>query len=224
MTGLSDIFDVDKCKGVIIDSLKKDKFIAQAQQQDFAKNFFSEHKTALLTGGGTLAGFLAGPAIVGGIVYAIGFGGTGITAGSTAAWMMSLHHGTVAAGSLVAILQSVGAAGLGTGGIIVSSVGSSLFTGLFAGALLKTLESKEALAKLENFVSNPGIVIFNPLLTNNGALNSFCRGWFDSARKITNTKRFEFQVVEKCIYGSNSLRSYLKSTYEADHVSVEGSS
>ncbi|CAB5214606.1 hypothetical protein RhiirA5_362742 [Rhizophagus irregularis] len=217
MTGLSDIFDVDKCKGVIIDSLKKDKFIAQAQQQDFAKKFFSEHKTALLTGGGTLAGFLAGPAIVGGIVNAIGFGGTGITAGSTAAWMMSLHHGTVASGSLVAILQSVGAAGLGTGGIIASSVGSSLFTGLFAGALLKTLESKEALAELKNFVSitatNPGIVIFNPLLTNNGALNSFCGGWFDSARKITNTKRFEFQVVEKCIYGSNSLRSYLKSTY-----------
>ncbi|CAB4470431.1 hypothetical protein RhiirA1_406353 [Rhizophagus irregularis] len=216
MTGLSDIFDVDKCKGVIIDSLKKDKFIAQAQQQDFAKKFFSEHKTALLTGGGTLAGFLAGPAIVGGIVNAIGFGGTGITAGSTAAWM-SLHHGTVASGSLVAILQSVGAAGLGTGGIIASSVGSSLFTGLFAGALLKTLESKEALAELKNFVSitatNPGIVIFNPLLTNNGALNSFCGGWFDSARKITNTKRFEFQVVEKCIYGSNSLRSYLKSTY-----------
>ncbi|PKC04027.1 hypothetical protein RhiirA5_422865 [Rhizophagus irregularis] len=115
MTRLSDISDVDKCKGVIIDSLKKDNFIAQANQpqQDFgdkAKKFFSEHKTALLTGGFALAGLLAGPAIVGGIVGAIGFGEAGIAAGSIAAWMMSLHRGTVAAGSLVAILQSVGAA------------------------------------------------------------------------------------------------------------------
>ncbi|CAB4399351.1 unnamed protein product [Rhizophagus irregularis] len=235
MTGLSDISDVNKCKGVIIDSLKKDKFIAQAnqpQQQDFgdkAKNFFSEHKTALLTGGFALAGLLAGPAIVGGIVGVIGFGEVGIAAGSIAAWMMSLHRGTVAAGSLVAILQSVGAAGLGIGGIIASGVGGSLFAGAIAKALLKTLESEETLAELENFVSitatNSGIVIFNvksPLLTNNGALNSFCRG-FDSARRITNTKRFEFQVVEECIDGSNSLRRYLESTYGADHVSVEGS-
>ncbi|CAB4421068.1 unnamed protein product [Rhizophagus irregularis] len=235
MTGLSDISDVNKCKGVIIDSLKKDKFIAQAnqpQQQDFgdkAKNFFSEHKTALLTGGFALAGLLAGPAIVGGIVGVIGFGEVGIAAGSIAAWMMSLHRGTVAAGSLVAILQSVGAAGLGIGGIIASGVGGSLFAGAIAKALLKTLESEETLAELENFVSitatNSGIVIFNvkpPLLTNNGALNSFCRG-FDSARRITNTKRFEFQVVEECIDGSNSLRRYLESTYGTDHVSVEGS-
>ncbi|CAB4470427.1 unnamed protein product [Rhizophagus irregularis] len=235
MTGLSDISDVNKCKGVIIDSLKKDKFIAQAnqpQQQDFgdkAKNFFSEHKTALLTGGFALAGLLAGPAIVGGIVGVIGFGEVGIAAGSIAAWMMSLHRGTVAAGSLVAILQSVGAAGLDIGGIIASGVGGSLFAGAIAKALLKTLESEEKLAELENFVSitatNSGIVIFNvksPLLTNNGALNSFCRG-FDSARRITNTKRFEFQVVEECIDGSNSLRRYLESTYGTDHVSVEGS-
>ncbi|CAB4470423.1 uncharacterized protein OCT59_020774 [Rhizophagus irregularis] len=238
MTRLSDISDVDKCKGVIIDSLKKDNFIAQANQpqQDFgdkAKKFFSEHKTALLTGGFALAGLLAGPAIVGGIVGAIGFGEAGIAAGSIAAWMMSLHRGTVAAGSLVAILQSVGAAGLGIGGIIASGVGGSLFAGLFAGAiakaLRKTLESEEILAELENFVSitanNSGIVIFNvkpPLLTNEGALNSFCRG-FDSARRITNTKRFEFQVIEECIDGSNSLRRYLESTYGADHVSVEGS-
>ncbi|POG73226.1 hypothetical protein GLOIN_2v1587508, partial [Rhizophagus irregularis DAOM 181602=DAOM 197198] len=187
-----------------------------------AKNFFSEHKTALLTGGFALAGLLAGPAIVGGIVGVIGFGEVGIAAGSIAAWMMSLHRGTVAAGSLVAILQSVGAAGLGIGGIIASGVGGSLFAGAIAKALLKTLESEETLAELENFVSNFGIVIFNvksPLLTNNGALNSFCRG-FDSARRITNTKRFEFQVVEECIDGSNSLRRYLESTYGTDHVSV----
>jgi len=233
MTRLSDISDVDKCKGVIIDSLKKDNFIGQANQpQDFgdrARNFFSEHKTALLTGGFTLAGLLAGPAIVGGIVGAIGFGEAGIAAGSIAAWMMSLHRGTVAAGSLVAILQSVGAAGLGIGWIITAGVGGGLFAGAIAKALLKTLESEETLAELENFVSitanNSGIVIFNvkpPLLTVDEALNSFCRG-FDSARRITNTKRFEFQVAEECIDGSNSLRRYLESTYGADHISVEGS-
>jgi hypothetical protein len=236
MTKLSDISDVDKCKGVIIDSLKKDNFITQAnqpQEDDFAgkaKKFFSEHKTALLTGGVALSGLLAGPAIIGGIVGALGFGEAGIAAGSIAAWMMSLHRGTVAAGSLVAILQSVGAAGLGIGGILASSLGISLFASAIAAALLKTLECEESLRELENFVSitatDSNIIIFNmklPLLNNNETLNSFCRG-FDSARRITETKQFEFRVIEECIEGSNSLRRYLEDTYGIDHVSVRGNS
>jgi hypothetical protein len=106
MTKLSDISDVDKCKGVIIDSLKKDNFIAQAnqpQEEDFAekanqpleedftekvKNFFYKYKTDLFKGGVVLGSLLAGPAIIGGIVGTLGLGEAGIAAGSIAAWMM----------------------------------------------------------------------------------------------------------------------------------------
>lgn len=236
MPNLSDIPDADKCKGVIIDSLKRDNFITQANQpqDNFAgktKNFILEHKTALLTGGLAIGGLLAGPAIVGGLIGAIGFGEAGIAAGSVAAWMMSLHRGTVATGSLVAILQSVGAAGLGIGGVIASGLGGGLFAGAIAKALLNTLDSEESLAALENFVSitatnDSATVIFNmkfPLLTNNEALNSFCRG-FDSARRITTTRRFEFRVIEECNEGSNSLRRYLEDTYGTDHVTIVGTS
>jgi len=235
MTKLSDIPDADICKGVIIDSLKKDNIITEANQpqDDFAgraKNFFNEHKTAFLTGGLAIGGLLAGPAIVGGFVGALGFGEAGIAAGSVAAWMMSLHRGTVAAGSLVAILQSVGAAGLGIGGVIASGLCGGLFASAVAKALLNTLDS-ESLAALENFVSitatnDSTIVIFNmkpPLLTRDEVLNSFYRG-FDSARRITKTKRFEFRVIEECIEGSDSLRRYLEDTYETDHVTIEGTS
>ncbi|RIA92806.1 hypothetical protein C1645_764126 [Glomus cerebriforme] len=47
--------------------------------------------------------------MVSGIVAALGFGEAGIAASSIAAWMMSLYSGFVPAGSLVSILQSVGA-------------------------------------------------------------------------------------------------------------------
>ncbi|VDI00533.1 Hypothetical predicted protein, partial [Mytilus galloprovincialis] len=46
------------------------------------------------------------------ILPLLGFTSTGIAAGSWAAWMMSLYGGTIPAGSLFAILQSTGAAGV----------------------------------------------------------------------------------------------------------------
>ena len=59
----------------------------------------------------------------------LGFRAAGIAAGSIGAFMMSifasLGGGGVAAGSLVATLQSVGAAGLGAvGSFVVGSVGA----------------------------------------------------------------------------------------------------
>uniref|UniRef100_A0A4W5PZL4 Lysozyme g n=1 Tax=Hucho hucho TaxID=62062 RepID=A0A4W5PZL4_9TELE len=82
----------------------------------------------------------AATAIVGGVcavalapiaLTVIGFGASGIAAGSTAAGMMSgaaiANGGGVAAGSLVAVLQSAGAVGLsGTATAIVGSVGAAV--------------------------------------------------------------------------------------------------
>lgn len=56
----------------------------------------------------------AGPALVVGAATVAGFGAGGIVAGSAASWFMGTYGGTVAAGSLCAVAQSIGAAGLGT--------------------------------------------------------------------------------------------------------------
>lgn len=65
------------------------------------------------------------------VLSAVGFTGTGIAASSLAAKMMSLsaiaNGGGVPAGGLVAILQSVGAAGLSTpSAVLVGSAGSAI--------------------------------------------------------------------------------------------------
>jgi len=57
-------------------------------------------------------GLLAGAGL---ILGPLGFTSAGIAGGSVGAWLMSLYGGNVAAGSLVALLQSWGAAGAGLG-------------------------------------------------------------------------------------------------------------
>lgn len=75
-----------------------------------------------------LRGIIGGCAIGGGLLGAamlplVGFGSAGVAAGSAAAaWQSSI--GSVAAGSLFAILQSLGATGLGI--LLFGSVGASL--------------------------------------------------------------------------------------------------
>ncbi|EFJ23313.1 hypothetical protein SELMODRAFT_442876 [Selaginella moellendorffii] len=76
----------------------------------------------------TAAAAVATPAVVSAGIAAAGFAGTGITAGSAAASIMSLYGGAVPAGSLCAILQSVGAAGLSTTAATVASAVGSGFT------------------------------------------------------------------------------------------------
>ena len=81
--------------------------------------------------GGIIAGSaaavaVAAPFVVTASVGALGFSATGITAGSTAAGMMSVSGGATVAGSACALLQSIGAAGLGWGGTaFVSTVGAA---------------------------------------------------------------------------------------------------
>ncbi|CAG8821540.1 8755_t:CDS:1, partial [Racocetra fulgida] len=96
-----------------------------------------------------VSGVVLGPLAAASLVGAAGFGSSGIAAGSTAAWMMSLQGGATAAGSLVAVLQSVGAAGLGVTGTLLSSAsGAAILSGLSA----YITNNPEKLVELENFV------------------------------------------------------------------------
>ncbi|XP_062996136.1 interferon alpha-inducible protein 27-like protein 2 [Elgaria multicarinata webbii] len=74
---------------------------------------------------------IAIPAAVG----AMGFTGAGITSGSLAAKMMSLaaiaNGGKVAAGSVVAVLQSIGAAGLSAAAKTAITAGAALLPAFF---------------------------------------------------------------------------------------------
>ncbi|ETV93209.1 hypothetical protein, variant [Aphanomyces invadans] len=71
-------------------------------------------KVAGVVGGAAAAGLIAGPVIVG-VVSLVGFTSAGIAAGSYAAGAMAsaaiANGGGIAAGSLIAICQSVGATG-----------------------------------------------------------------------------------------------------------------
>jgi len=251
MASLSDISVANIFKGIILDSFMKDGFINPPPQPQpppqenigkRAKNFIINHKKILITTTVTIAGFALGPLVIGGVVGALGFGEAGIAAGSVAAWLMSLHRGTVAAGSLVAILQSVGAAGLGVGGVLVAGLGGSIFAGTIAKALLNILESNpEGLAELEDYVSitddsnddttatekSNKKVIFEmkpQLLTSDEKLKSFFKG-FDLAQKVVKdkTRRFEFLVVsdnDSCIHDTSFLNRHLVDTYGADNLTL----
>jgi len=82
-----------------------------------------------------VGGVLAPVATVAGI-QAIGFGAGGVIAGSTAAGMMSTA-GSVAAGSSVAVLQSIGALGTLTVGpaVLVGLLGAAVVGGIAFGSI-----------------------------------------------------------------------------------------
>lgn len=77
------------------------------------------------------AGVIVTPFAIKAIVVALGFGAAGITAGSWAAGFMASYGGFVWAGSLCAILQSIGAVGLP----FVLAVLASFFGGLFGAGV-----------------------------------------------------------------------------------------
>ena len=81
----------------------------------------------------------AGAAAVLGFPFALaglGFTTAGITGGSIAAWMMSLYGGSVLTGSVVAVLQSIGAAGMGS--VATAAIGT--IGGLVGGASHEALK------------------------------------------------------------------------------------
>ncbi|KAL2628932.1 hypothetical protein R1flu_013618 [Riccia fluitans] len=76
----------------------------------------------IVTGVALLATPLAIPAVV----SSLGFGPAGIAAGFLAASFMASYGGTVGAGSVCAILQSIGAVGTFTGATAVATAGAGI--------------------------------------------------------------------------------------------------
>jgi len=101
----------------------------QVTQVPYEENGSSWKKT-LIKGG--IAGFVAAPFVVTAGVAALGFTATGIAAGSAAATIMSSYGGAVGAGSMCAVLQSIGAAGLSAAGTAVASTVGAVFGGVGA--------------------------------------------------------------------------------------------
>ncbi|KAF9344986.1 ribosomal 40S subunit protein S27A [Mortierella sp. AD094] len=73
------------------------------------------------------------PVIFTSAVAAFGFGTGGIIGGTPAAALMASYGGTVTSGSICSTLQSIGAAGLGpTGLLVTSAVGAAISLGITA--------------------------------------------------------------------------------------------
>ena len=90
-----------------------------------------------LVGAGTSTLLFNAPAM-------LGFGAAGIAKGSIAAWMMSLSGGATQAGSVVAILQSVGAVGFGLmGGAAILGIGALVGGASYAAMKHKQKEQRE---------------------------------------------------------------------------------
>ncbi|RIB04134.1 hypothetical protein C2G38_707955 [Gigaspora rosea] len=221
-------------KGPLLDSFEKNGYVSTPQppSQKFfekAKKLVSDHPKAVI-GVSTVGGIVLGPIAFIGLVGAAGFGSTGIAAGSLAAWMMSLQGGATAAGSLVAVLQSIGAAGLGmTGTLVTSSAGASALGSLSALITKKLNENPEGLVQLEHFVkiydqndeNGQSTVVFemkDKLLNNDKALEDFIKT-FILTRSIVMAKQFNFLMDEACsIRSFNILNNRLVTNYGKENV------
>lgn len=153
---------------------------------------------------GTVVG--AGVAVVAAplVVAGLGFGAGGIVAGSYAASMMSAaaiaNGGAVAAGSSVAILQSIGAAGFGVAGLMgVGAAGAGVGAAVGAGAGVVMAMGNVELIIMDSSGNSHSftVTLDEPLL---GVFTEF-RGMRGLA---PGTVRFELNGVQ--LDGGNTLR------------------
>ena len=180
---------------------EKDSEPFQKEVTKFARNNW-KWGVALATG------FALGPPSVSGVIGLLGFGSAGVA---------------------VAAAHSVGVAGLGHGGVLVSgSLGAAM-----ANAISKIWENPKGLEELEKFVTISATItgyesvptkltfdMHHQLLTNEEVLKTFFHG-FDTAKKSAKSKQFEFLVVrddEACEKGCLALREHLKKTYGDKYV------
>src|SRR4051812_36771018 len=80
-----------------------------------------------------LASWYIAPIIVSAIMAILGFSAEGVAAGSFGAWFMSLYEGIIESGSLISVLQSIGAGGLGALTTITQTFAAAL--GMLIGAV-----------------------------------------------------------------------------------------
>ncbi|CAG8837250.1 2723_t:CDS:1, partial [Racocetra persica] len=203
---MSQLSDSNIFKETILESFVKNGYIPflSPPQSLFekAKQLASDNPKATV-GALTMGGLVLGPHVAVCLVGALGFGPGGIKAGSIAAWMMSLQ--TITTASLVATLQSIGAAGLGMTGTLLSSTMGAALLGGWSAYITKNLKKLE---QLENFVkiydeggeNDKSIVVFeirDKLLTNDEALDDFFK-IFDLTLSLVKTKQFKLLIHEEC--------------------------
>ena len=97
---------------------------------------------------GLIAGLVVAIAIVAPFIFtafvrALGFTTIGVTAGSVAARIMRAYGGVVAVGSLCAILQSVGAAGLGLVGKAITSIVGAVGANVILTTLIRRAQESK---------------------------------------------------------------------------------
>ncbi|RGB37891.1 hypothetical protein C1646_740887 [Rhizophagus diaphanus] len=161
-----------------------------------------------------LASAIVAPFIISAIIYALGFGTGGVAVNSFAAWFMSLYGGVIAHGSLVSILQSIGAAGLGPLGIFLSSsfgAAIGILIGAIGGSkLARYIEERDligvekqmlkSLVQIEHntYQNNHHMVIFTlmPALLYNDILLRCFFEIFISSSPFVNSKLFRFDFME----------------------------
>ncbi|CAG8697324.1 uncharacterized protein OCT59_006307 [Rhizophagus irregularis] len=161
-----------------------------------------------------LVGALAAPFIISAIINGLGFGVGGIAAKSFGSWYMSLHGGMIARGSLISILQSIGAAGLGplgifltssfggAIGILIGAIGGSNLASYFREMDLNGTERQllERFIQIEesNYQNNSTIIVFTlmpALLYNDKMLRCFFETFVTSS-PFANSKLFRFDFIE----------------------------
>jgi hypothetical protein len=159
-----------------------------------------------------ISGAIVAPFILLAIIYGLGFGAEGIVVESFGAWLMSLYEGTIASGSLVSTLQSIGATGsLGTlGTAITSGFGAAIGTliGAIGGSKLATYISEMALNSNEeqilrrfvqierNAYDNIDVFILTPALLYNDTILKYFFETFISSSPFANSKLFKFDFKE----------------------------
>ncbi|CAB4410056.1 unnamed protein product [Rhizophagus irregularis] len=161
-----------------------------------------------------LVGAIVVPLILAAIICVLGFGVEGVAAGSFGAWFMSLYGGMIARGSLISLLQSIGAAGLGTLGtslsssfgaaigILIGAIGGSNLATYFKEMDLNDSENKifGSLVHIEQntYQNNHHMVIFTlmpALLYNDTLLRCFFETFIPSS-PFANSKLFRFDFME----------------------------
>ncbi|KAF9584362.1 hypothetical protein BGW38_006746, partial [Lunasporangiospora selenospora] len=124
----------------------KSTFQAMGQRVADGAKKVSSHDLAIPILVGVGAAVLA-PVAITGAVTAMGFSAGGIVSGTTAASWMASYGGTVVSGSLVAGLQSIGAAGLpAASSVLVSTIGG---IGAGTGTYLVTHKDDEECVKVK---------------------------------------------------------------------------